>query len=508
MANSFHPGLKPQPYVQGTTYTIFVRQCGYLDSLADAVIPVERIYDYELANMERFRVRLRDICRSVFLEYFGYLKLEIEIDLNPIGSVVSGLALKGSDMDMILHPSLAEKKWAKELGKLPELFEKKLLDLGHGALLLSKTKVPILRICESPDAPLMARLKKRIMDSAEGEALPEPDSPLVDIEGNASNAGDKPADGLRSDNGCESSGAASAPTPGGSQLSNTQGDNGATASGADPEQDNAAGKPSVKKMGRWLRRNAHHGFDFPEHGCGLRCDISFTQPISTYNTRLVKLYTIMDRRVQLMILFVKIWAKRRKIASNYHGTLCSYGWTLLVLHYLLNVASPPVIPNLQTHFGIAPRFVDGHNVSFFDNEQQLREWEAAGMISQNFEPLGSLLRGFFLYYARAERFKHTGFDWHAHVVAIRVKGGLLTKSSKHWNKAQTIVDQNGNQVRSNFLLAVECPIDASHNVARSVSHSGHKTLRVELNRACQILSYIGRNQAAADLMEPYAEELV
>lgn len=37
----------------------------------------------------------------------------------------------------------------------------------------------------------------------------------------------------------------------------------------------------------------------------------------------------------------------RKINSPYRGTLSSYGYTLLVLFFLIHIQSPPVLPNLQ-----------------------------------------------------------------------------------------------------------------------------------------------------------------
>src|SRR6202012_252786 len=92
----------PPPLIQHISFTAFVSQCRYLDDLANAEIPAHRISDDDLERINQFRVRLRSMCRSVFFDAFPYLQGKGRIELQLIGSVASGLALKGSDMDMVL----------------------------------------------------------------------------------------------------------------------------------------------------------------------------------------------------------------------------------------------------------------------------------------------------------------------------------------------------------------------------------------------------------------------
>jgi terminal uridylyltransferase len=500
------------PFFRHITYTAFANQCRYLDDLANAEIPAQKISDDDLANINRFRVHLRNICRSVFFDAFDYLQGKGQIELQLIGSVASGLALKGSDMDLVLAPTFPRFHPAEELEQLRKLFEKKLLECDHGARLLSKTKVPLLKICQSPSAELLMRLRELSMIGSEeftDEVIhleQEAQNLPGKIDSNTSDAGSKASAGPDSTHGDETKSPASASAFSGSHLSSIQGDNRVAADVAGPKLENAARQHSVRKnQSRWTREKVPGPYDFPERGCGLRCDISFNQRVSSYNTRLVRLYTKCDPRVQPMILFVKIWAKRRKINSNYHCTLSSYGWTLLVLHFLINVATPPVLPNLQAGIPI-PEFeaVDGHCASFFDDEQKLIQWAAAGILTQNFEPLGSLLRSFFMYYSRTGPYTQSGFDWQGSVVAIRKRGGLTTKVAKSWNKAKTVVDENGNQIRSNYLLAIECPVDLANNVARSVNNPGREAIRGEFHRACRILERVGSGRhVVGSLMDEY-----
>lgn len=49
---------------------------------------------------------------------------------------------------------------------------------------------------------------------------------------------------------------------------------------------------------------------------------------------------------------VKIWTKKRQINNPYRGTLSSYGYVLLVIHFLTNVKFPSVLP-LVLFFGLS-----------------------------------------------------------------------------------------------------------------------------------------------------------
>ncbi|CCM03214.1 uncharacterized protein FIBRA_05338 [Fibroporia radiculosa] len=81
---------------------------------------------------------------------------------------------------------------------------------------------------------------------------------------------------------------------------------------------------------------------------GIACDIGFENRLALENTRLLMCYAMIDpARVRTMVLFLKVWSKRRKINSPYKGTLSSYGYVLLVLYFLIHVKNPPVLPNLQ-----------------------------------------------------------------------------------------------------------------------------------------------------------------
>ncbi|KAI0092267.1 hypothetical protein BDY19DRAFT_590157 [Irpex rosettiformis] len=209
---------------------------------------------------------------------------------------------------------------------------------------------------------------------------------------------------------------------------------------------------------------------------GIACDIGFENRLALENTRLLMCYAMIDpARVRTMVLFLKVWCKRRKINSPYKGTLSSYGYVLLVIYFLVHVKNPPVLPNLQQMPPLRPispeeTNLNGHNVWFFDDINLLRErWQ-----SSNIESVAELLMDFFRFYARE-------FLYNVSVVSIRA--GLLTKESKGWDN-----DPDRGTARERNRLCIEDPFETDFNVSRCVTRDGLFTIRGEFMRASKILS--------------------
>lgn len=84
---------------------------------------------------------------------------------------------------------------------------------------------------------------------------------------------------------------------------------------------------------------------------GLACDIGINNYLACKNSELIRDYMRLDSRARDMCLLVKHWAKQRKINDPYRGTLSSYCYVMMVIHFLQNElhTSPPVLPCLQTY---------------------------------------------------------------------------------------------------------------------------------------------------------------
>ncbi|PSS12250.1 hypothetical protein M430DRAFT_106911 [Amorphotheca resinae ATCC 22711] len=300
--------------------------------------------------------------------------------------------------------------------------------------------------------------------------------------------------------------------------------------------------------------------EFPKTDVGIQCDINFSAHLALHNTLLLRCYSNTDPRVKPMILFIKHWAKVRGINTPYRGTLSSYGYVLMVLHYLVNVAQPFVCPNLQLLHRDPPSYLppaeiearttcNGRDVRFWRNESEIRNLSSRGMLNHNHDSIGVLLRGFFEYFAQGGQMttvRGRGFDWGREVLSLRTEGGIVSKQEKGWVGAKTVVetttiaapsvpptpgrskDQNDAQynpdpdeegvakptkhqvktieetkeVRHRYLFAIEDPFELDHNVARTVTHNGIVAIRDEFRRAWRLIKSIGRPGQTEGLLDP------
>ena len=287
-----------------------------------------------------------------------------------------------------------------------------------------------------------------------------------------------------------------------------------------------------------------NALEFPKDGVGIQCDINFSNELAIHNTHLLKCYSLCDPRVKPFVLFIKSWSKTRNINTPYHGTLSSYGYVLMALHYLMNVASPPIIPNLQllhSERNIPPNqdldTCSGYDIRFFRDEDTIRKLAAEGAFTTNKQHLGELLLGFFRYYGSDDPRRGMTYRWISSVLSLRTKGGILDKQAKGWTAAKTtFVDvpvtptktqlsptdaahpqpeepasptespqQSGDQqkqairkeIRHRYLIAIEDPFELEHNVGRTVVHHGIVAIRDELRRAWRIIQTLGGERGQA-----------
>jgi hypothetical protein len=108
---------------------------------------------------------------------------------------------------------------------------------------------------------------------------------------------------------------------------------------------------------------------------GLYVDLCVDNPNVHLNTRLLKEYSNFDPRVRPLVMAIKLWCSRRGVNCPKTGTLTSYAWSLLVIHYLQCGVYPPVLPSLQA---------DRTQVEAF--------------VKQNTAPVGYLFLDFFRYF--------------------------------------------------------------------------------------------------------------
>ncbi|KAL8697083.1 MAG: hypothetical protein Q9201_007316 [Fulgogasparrea decipioides] len=646
-------------------------QIRYLDAIAQEEVPKAAISTKEEQHRERIRQTLEDICQRAITEYEIMKDALFDgstVSLKCFGSLRSGFATHSSDMDLALESPTSKPDTASAESEIPRLLEKALLDLGYGARLLTRTRVPIIRFCEDPTPELAGLLKEERLRWEEEKDAPlktkqakKPRGGTGSKESNRaaadgkeiaivnqkqageSSSGDVDVRNAKEKRPCINAklGSFAAGTDGGAvesvtaslsdgtdlhttALQHSTGEVNEEAycdsaavhgtglslqqllgyGGESPSEQlasQAAGtthtgsqkagnatttspiqtKTSVAAVvakerrekvlpddeiirlyrlamkegwfepherdiifafikavesgcgeGRLIEHRSQllalpdilnryrpppeHHLDFPKDGVGVQCDINFSNRLALHNSTMLRCYNMCDYRVKPMVLFIKAWAKRRKINSPYHGTLSSYGYVLMVLHYLVNVTRPPICPNLQA-VDMAARdesfentqVIDGHNVRFWRNEKAIQQWAKSGCITEDrHSTVGSLLRGFFQYFAVGSG----GFNWGTEVLSLRTPGGILTKQQKGWFAAKTVVldpvqeGQKGQEIRHRYLFAIEDPFETDHNIARTVVHNGIVAIRDEFRRANRLVHQAGNGKPTEDLFEEAASK--
>jgi terminal uridylyltransferase len=408
---------------------------------------------------EAFRLELENVARTAIADYAESHLTPVDpkkVKLKCYGSLASGFAVQGSDLDLLLMFPKEEGYGGSLATDCRRLLEKAFLDAGYGARLLTNTRVPILRVCQKPTSKLLENLRKNRMEWEQEEEM------VADEK-------DRPLDGLD---------ASRLPDVTNEQLS-------AAAKAFAELELSPTGIPLPPSP---VREHAHLEY---KGDVGIHCDINFSNYVAIYNTTLLRCYCKCDPRVREMGLFVKSWAKARQINTPYYGTLSSYGYILMVLHYLMNIAKPPVIPNLQHIARDADAWAgktdielfEGFDIRFDSNEQRIERAARAGEITENKQNLGALLHEFFWYYSDRQ-----GFRWMDQVISIRTVGGILTKQSKGWTEGKWAGENN--KVRLRYLFAIEDPFETEHNIARTVGHTGVWAIRDEFCRAWEIISKI------------------
>lgn len=188
-------------------------------------------------------------------------------------------------------------------------------------------------------------------------------------------------------------------------------------------------------------------FVYDLNGSKFNCDISLYNVLAKSNTAMLRAYTEIDPRVSILGFIVKFWAKICEIGDASKGSLSSYAYTLMTLHYL---QSEGVIPVLQEILepGVVEKpeiKVDEWNVYFFKNIRDLNSnlWP---QINSNRQCIALLFLGFLDFYSK--------YNYEDQVIACRQKGPVTKefkeKNGNNWR--WKLINIEGNL----FLLFNDC----------------------------------------------------
>ena len=121
----------------------------------------------------------------------------------------------------------------------------------------------------------------------------------------------------------------------------------------------------------------------------ISCDVVVNTKLALFNTDLLRTYASIDDRLAKLGLIIKYFSKKRKINDPFYGTLSSYCYILMLIHFFQNRPNP-ILPSLQKLPGCVQTIIDGHNVGFVSDSNCIKK-HFKGV---NNECLGELLISF------------------------------------------------------------------------------------------------------------------
>lgn len=276
------------------------------------------------------------------------------------------------------------------------------------------------------------------------------------------------------------------------------------------EQDGGKGA-LITKIGDCLGEHGYHIVQirdtaripivhFTDTESKIECDIAFYNPLALRNTQLLRLYSDLDPRVRPLGFLIKRWAKARDINNPGEGTLSSYGWVLLLIHFLQS-RRPAVLPNLQ-QIGKASsqpqsneeaeafrqqqrQFTVPHPIDstpcdtyFFAPANQMQMTQLQNQCRSAQQPMVVLLLEFFRYYAWE-------FDYRHHVLSVNTprmrpaigpNGVPLPEPAP---RVEKIHHMEAYCWKMNDRLCVEDPFEPWYDIAHVVRPNKMTTMRME-----------------------------
>lgn len=176
----------------------------------------------------------------------------------------------------------------------------------------------------------------------------------------------------------------------------------------------------------------------------IECDISLYNILALSNTSMLRTYTLIDERVAKLGTIVKHFAKVCDIGDASRGSLSSYAYTLMTLHYLQQIGVIPVLQEL--YVGEKPKIlVDKWNTWFFGDLSRLDHvWPHRG---ENKASIAELFIGFLRYYAEE-------FQFQQYVVCCR-RLKKLSRLEKMWTGKK---------------ISIEDPFLLKHNLGQGLDN--------------------------------------
>jgi len=183
-------------------------------------------------------------------------------------------------------------------------------------------------------------------------------------------------------------------------------------------------------------------FEYYYRGMQYEGDISYYNVLAQRNTQLLSLYANLDNRCQKLGYVLKALVKECGIGDASRGSLSSYAYVLLLIHYLQQVEVLPVLQELYEGDTQPVHTVEGFNTWFQADPAIIDKLFKC----PNSESLARIWIGFLQYYTEDFQFDKT-------TIQIRHKSQLTT-FEKEWTSK---------------CISIEDPFELTHNLGCGVS---------------------------------------
>lgn len=260
----------------------------------------------------------------------------------------------------------------------------------------------------------------------------------------------------------------------------------------------------------------------PDEDAFIECDLSMHNPLAVLNTALLRTYAEINPVSRVLASVIKRWAKARDINNPARHTLSSYGYILMLIHFLTyhqrsgnGLVSPigksarnqamPLLPNLHWMSDMWPESPPGTPYTEFSElpkkivQHPLEEnakvntyfYRPSGALLSNLQrlfpgqdlSLAILLASFFRYYAYE-------FDYKRHVVSLHstVAHGLVEREVK--------AELDGWRNYS-AALTIEDPFETFYDVAHVLRGGYYHRIRREFAVAYSKIADVATGQTSS-----------
>lgn len=224
----------------------------------------------------------------------------------------------------------------------------------------------------------------------------------------------------------------------------------------------------------------------------IQADLSINNLFPIFNSALLEQYSMLDPRVRMLLVLVKLWSKCRDLGDASQGKLHSYAFYILVIHYCQSLQKP-LIPIIQENSNVPPIKTKDHNERINSNriinngnsnDQSNRisklldyngtSYECSFDIlnnwkSENNDSIGKILFEFFKFYSE--------YDFDKRIISIRTTKPIFkVDTSQHFMKEF-----------SSHEICIEDPFILERNVC-SLRQENYEEFMKEIFRAYKLLA--------------------